>query len=57
MAYVKVIGSRPCVALVCLSPRIWDTPQNLLVGETRVYRNAVRQYSVFSPATLLITDD
>jgi hypothetical protein len=26
MAYVKAIGSRPCVALVCILPRIWDAP-------------------------------
>jgi hypothetical protein len=28
MAYVKAIGSRPCVALACISPRIWDAPES-----------------------------
>jgi hypothetical protein len=26
MAYVKTIGSRPYIALVCILPRIWDAP-------------------------------
>jgi hypothetical protein len=30
MVYVKAIGSRPCVALVCISLRIWDAPQYTL---------------------------
>jgi hypothetical protein len=42
MAYVKAIGSRPCVVLVCISPRIWDVPE----GDDKLAQVVISLYNL-----------
>jgi hypothetical protein len=38
---VKAIGSRPCVALVCSLPRIWDASHQICLLAARRFRGII----------------